>query len=188
MDSRKMYTVKNRSASVVVINIPDLGIRREFAPGESTRMSFAELQKLSFQAGGRELMANFLQIMDDDVNDELNVPREPEYYMSEEQIVEMLQSGSLAQFEDCLDFAPIGVIDLVKQISVQLPLTDTIKINALHEKTGFDVIKALDNQRADSEPEEVEEPKKAEQQKSATSTTPTRRTNTNYKVTSRKSE
>ena len=114
MNAKKVFNVKNRSASTVVLRITDMGIRREIAPGETIKMSFEELEKITYQAGGRELMANFLQIMEDEVNDELNVPREAEYYMSEQQIVDLLKSGSLDAFEDCLDFAPIGVIDLVK--------------------------------------------------------------------------
>ena len=178
MNRDKLYNVKNRSASVVVVRIPDLGIRREFAPGETIRMSFNELEKLSYQAGGRELMANFLQVMEDDVNDELGVPREAEYYMSEAQIVELLRSGSIDQFQDCLDFAPIGVIDLVKQLAVQMPLTDTIKINALKEKTGFDVEKAIANAQAAAAPEKSTT-------ETQNTTTGKRRTNTNYKVVSR---
>ena len=181
MNRDKLYNVKNRSASVVVVRIPDLGIRREFAPGETIRMSFNELEKLSYQAGGRELMANFLQVMEDDVNDELGVPREAEYYMNEAQIVELLRSGSIDQFQDCLDFAPIGVIDLVKQLAVQMPLTDTIKINALKEKTGFDVEKAIANAQAEKAPEKSTT-------ETQNTTTGKRRTNTNYKVVSRKTE
>ena len=115
---KKSFNVKNRSASTVVCRIPELGIRKEFAPGETMKMSYDELEKLTYQAGGRELLANFLQIMEDEVNDALNVPRENEYYMNEQQIVDLLRSGSLEAFEDCLDFAPIGVIDLVKQFAV----------------------------------------------------------------------
>jgi len=33
--------------------------------------------------------------MEDEVNDELGVPREAEYYMSEQQIVQLLRTGSL---------------------------------------------------------------------------------------------
>ena len=180
MDRKKIYNVKNRSASFIVVRIPELGIRREFSPGESMRMTFEELEKLSFQPGGRELMANFLQIMEDEVNDELSIPREAEYYMSEQQIAELLRSGSIDQFQDCLDFAPIGVIDLVKQIAVQLPLTDTVKIRALKDKTGFDVEKALAN--AESADESAETTPKTEPKATTTSG---RRTTTNYKVTKR---
>ena len=177
MDRKKIFNVKNRSASTVVVRVPDLGIRREFAPGESVRMTFEELEKLSYQPGGRELMANFLQIMEDEVNDELGIHRENEYYMSEAQIAQMLKSGSLEQFKDCLDYAPIGVIDLVKQIAVQLPLTDTVKIRVLKEKTGFDTEKAIMNAEAENAPEENST---KEETKPATATG--RRTNTNYRV------
>jgi hypothetical protein len=54
------YIVKNRSASKVVYRIPEANIRREFAPGESKKISYKELEQLSYQAGGREIMENFL--------------------------------------------------------------------------------------------------------------------------------
>ena len=176
-DRNKIYRVKNRSASTVVVRIPEKGIRKEFAPGETLRMSFEELEMLSYQAGGRELMANFLQIMEDEVNNELGIPREAEYYMSEQQIVDLLKNGDLAQFEDCLDFAPIGVIDLVKKFATELPLTDTVKIKALKDKTGFDVEKAISNAEAEKAPDEP-----AAAASTDAKTTTRRRTTTNYKV------
>ena len=176
MDNNKVYKVKNRSASSVVVRIPEINVRKEFAPGQVLTMTYDELTRLSFQPGGRALMENFLQIMEDEVNDALGVVREAEYYMTEQQIVDMLKSGSLEQFEDCLDFAPIGVIDLVKQFSVQLPLTDTRKIKALKDKTGFDVERALENARADEEDDEPDSEKSANR--------PSRRTNVDYKAPS----
>jgi hypothetical protein len=63
--------------------------------------------------------------------------------MSENQVRDLLLTGSLDAFLDALDFAPLGVIDLIKTLAVQLPLTDLNKRKALKEKTGFDVDKAL---------------------------------------------
>ena len=182
---KKIYNVKNRSASVVVCRIPELGVRKEFAPGETMKMTFEELEKLSYQAGGRELMANFLQIMEDQVNDELGVPRENEYYMSEEQIIDLLKRGSIPAFEDCLDFAPLGVIDLVKKFAISLPLTDTVKIRILKDKTGFDVERALENAAADTASDEA--PASTKSTDTNTATAPGRRTNTNYKVVAKNS-
>lgn len=68
-----LYDVKNRSASMVVYKIPEDGIRREFAPGESKKIKFGELEKLSYQAGGRALMTNFLQITNEKVTSNLNI-------------------------------------------------------------------------------------------------------------------
>ena len=69
--------------------------------------------------------------------------RELEYDMSEAQVRDLLLTGSLDAFLDALDFAPIGVIDLIKAMAVQLPLTNLQKRKALKDKTGFDVDKAL---------------------------------------------
>lgn len=138
-----IYNVKNRSSSTVAYRIPESNLRREFAPGETKKIPFGELEKLTYQAGGRELLENFLQIIDEAATSNLNVHREPEYDMSEAQIKELLLTGSLDAFLDALDFAPIGVKDLIKTLSVQLPLTDLNKRKALKDKTGFDVDRAL---------------------------------------------
>jgi hypothetical protein len=139
-----MVHVKNRSASVVVYNIPDANIRRTFSPGETKKLSCAELEQLTYQAGGIELLSNFLQILDDDVIREVGMAKpQPEYYMNDEQVIELIKTGSLDAWLDCLDFAPIGVIDLVKKYSVSIPLSDIEKRRTLKQKTGFDVDAAL---------------------------------------------
>lgn len=148
------YNVTNRSASTVVYKIPEMNIRRTFAPGETKRLTFEELQKLSYQPGGRELMANFLQIKSEGIIRTLNIPAQPEYYMTEKQIIDLLTSGSQAEFLDCLDYAPVGVMDLVKKFAVSLPLTDYEKRRALKAKTGFDVDEAIKNEQAEKAEEE----------------------------------
>lgn len=148
------YNVANRSASTVIYKIPELNIRRTFAPGEVKRLTFDELQSLSYQPGGRELMANFLQIKSEGVVRDLNIPAQPEYYMTEAQIIELLREGTQEAFLDCLDYAPIGVIDLIKKFAVSLPLTDYEKRQALKAKTGFDVDEAIKNQNAEKAEEE----------------------------------
>lgn len=143
MSDNKMYNVKNRSAGMVVYKIPEDGIRREFAPGEMKKIADWELEKLTYITGGRELMANFLQVQSAEALDNLGIQVEPEYNLSEQDIVKLLSEGSLDEFLDCLDFAPTGVIDLIKQISVALPLNDFDKRQALKDKTGFNVSDAL---------------------------------------------
>lgn len=180
IDKNKMFLVKNRSASTAIYRIPDLNIRREFAPGEVKKIKFSELEQLSYQPGGRMLMQDFLQIEAEEATEELEIRREAEYDMSEQQIVELLVSGSLDAFLDALDYAPTGVIDLIKKFSVSLPLTDYNKREALKNKTGFDVDKAIENEKADKEPEVTEGAKTETASKSTT--TSGRRTTTNYKV------
>jgi hypothetical protein len=151
MDNKTMCNVKNRSASMVVYRIPEEGIRREFAPGETKRLPYEELVKLSYRQGGRSLMTNFLQIQSEEATTDLNIKTEPEYHMSEQQIVDLLQNGSLDAFLDCLDFAPVGVIDLLKTYAVSIPLSDFEKRKAMKDKLGFDVDAAIKNNETDPE-------------------------------------
>lgn len=143
MDKNKMYQVKNRSSSVITYSIPDTGIKRTFAPGEVKKVSFEELEKLSYQPGGSVLISNYLLISDIEAISDLNVRTEPEYYLTEPQIVDLIKHGSLDQFLDCLDFAPTGVLELVKDLSLKIPLSDYQKRQALKEKIGFDIDAAL---------------------------------------------
>ena len=116
MENNKIYQVKNRSASTVCYRIPEDNIRRPFAPGEVKKISLAELEKLSYQPGGPQLLAHFLQILGpEEVVQDLGIKTEPEYNMSEADIVELMKNGSLDAFLDCLDFAPHGVIEMMKE-------------------------------------------------------------------------
>ena len=197
MSENNIYNVKNRSAGNVVYTIPELSIRREFAPGEVKKISFVELEKLTFIPGGKFLMAHYLQISESEaekatntksaaeVNKGFNIKTEPEYFLNEAEIIALIKSGSHDAWLDALDFAPLGVIDLIKKLSVSVPLTDTEKIASLKKATGFDASLAIANDRADKEVEtgaftektatrrvKVEEP----------AAQPTRRTAGKYKI------
>lgn len=190
MDKNVICEVKNRSSSILVYNIPDDGIRREFMPGETKRISFGELEKLTFQSGGQSLINNYLLIKEAEAIKDLNVRPEQEYYLTEPQIIDLIKNGSLDAFLDCLDFAPSGVIELVKDLSIKIPLSDYEKRKALKEKIGFDVdaaLRHLEEEKAEEEmlngsstTEKKERRVKTEEAPKA----PQRRTAGNYKVVS----
>ena len=143
MSNTVFYNVKNRSAGVATYKIPELGVRRSFQSGEVKKISAEELEKLTYRPGGMALLSNFLQIMDAEAIAKVGLKPQPEYHMSEQDIVKLMQTGSIDEFLDCLDFAPPGVIDIIKKLSVSLPLTDYQKVAALKAKTGFDAAAAL---------------------------------------------
>lgn len=189
MDKNKLYEVKNRSSSVVVYNIADDGIRREFAPGEIKKITFEELQKLTYQSGGQALINNYFMIRDAELVQDLNVKTEPEYYLTEPQIVDLIKDGSLDQFLDCLDFAPAGVIELVKDLSIKVPLSDYQKRQALKDKIGFDVDAALrhiEEEKAEmrAASENDIEPAAPKRRVKTEETTSGRRTDGKYKIVS----
>ena len=182
MESSKILKVKNRSASLAVYSIPEINIRREFAPGETKNITYGELEKLSYQPGGRAIMQNFLQIIDPKATGDLGINREPEYDLSEQQIVDLMTNGSLDAFLDCLDFAPVGVIDLIKKFSVSLPLNDIDKRDALKKKTGFDVTVALANMQKEKEDMDTPTVENKERRVKTESAPEGRRTTPKYNV------
>ena len=78
---KKMCKVKNRGASVVVYRVPELGIRRSFAPGETKEIDYEELEKLTYRPGGMAILTKFLQIQDSETINSFGMRVEPEYYM-----------------------------------------------------------------------------------------------------------
>ena len=154
MDSNTTYLVTNRSASIVVYSVPEENIRREFQPGETKKIRHSELEKLSYQQGGDILISNYFLIRNEEAIQDLGIPTEPEYFMTEKEIIDLIKTGSLDAWLDCLDFAPHGVIEMVKKLSVTVPLNDYEKRRALKDKTGFDVdaaIKHMEEERAEEQ-------------------------------------
>ena len=62
-----------------------------------------------------------------------------------------IKEGSLEEFLDALDFAPEGVKDLIKKYSLELPLNDVAKREALLKKEKFNVTAMLENSKEDIE-------------------------------------
>lgn len=154
VEKTREIEVTNRDRGSVGYIIPDLGnLNRQFESGETKTITFEELEKLAWIPGGKYILDNCLVIHDEEAVNELLNGVEPEYYYSKEDIKRLLTTGTIEEFLDCLDFAPEGVKNLVKDIAMELPLNDVAKRQAILDKMGFDVTKALEL-KAIAEPEE----------------------------------
>ena len=136
--------VLNRFLGQTTYVIPELHIRRTFQRGAEQEVPFKELQYLKYQAGGEEMLRNILMIEDEEALEKLVGDVEPEYHYTESDVENLLLNGSLEQLEDALDFAPLGVIELIKEKAVSLKLSDINKRDAIAKKTEFNVTKAIE--------------------------------------------
>ena len=162
IDKNKMVKVINKFNGTVGYDVPEMGVHRNFYPKESKEISFEELERLSFIPGGDSILRNYLEIVDEDVIMALfNEKPEPEYHYSENDVRQLLTTGTLDQFLDCLDFAPDVIKDMIKDLAVELPLNDMEKRQAIQNKLGFDVTRAIEikNTKYDGETEEITETK-----------------------------
>lgn len=175
--------VRNRSMSTVGYDIPDFNVKRHFAPGEIKDIPQKELEALLQQAGGRTLLTEYLQVSRDDIKQLDVIQPEQEYFYSDEDIKRIMQVGSQDEFLDMLDFAPEGVMNMIKTYAVKLPLTDLYKVEALRKKTGFDSTKALENSlNEEGELQVAAAPKR--RVTTETASNPQRRVTTEYKIIS----
>ena len=153
-----LIKVVNKYNGTVGYNVPDLGVQRNFYPNESKDITFDELEKLSFAPGGEAILKDFLEIQNKEAITKLFATEpEPEYHYTKDDIKKLMQTGTLDQFLDCLDFAPQSVKEIIKDMAVELPLNDVEKRNAIQEKLGFDVNRAIEikNTKYDGGEEDV---------------------------------
>ena len=167
IEKDRIIKVTNRDNGTVGYTIPDLGnLHRLFQPGETKNLPYEELEKLSWVSGGRAILMNCLKIDDKEAIEELLGKVEPEYFYTEKEVKKLLKDGSLEQLEDCLDYAPEGVIELVKDIAVKEKLDGTSKREAILKATGFDVSSAIEINK-DTQENATTDNKKENQRRSA---------------------
>lgn len=162
-----LVKVTNRDNGVVGYQIPDMNINRNFAPKETKQVPLSELKALQFVPGGEFTLRNLLIVNDMDALSALNMADvEPEYHYTEDDVRTLLHQGSLDQLEDALNFAPEGVINLIKDIAVKEEVADVRKRDLIYKKTGFNVNNAI-NVNHIMEAESVEEVEAAPKRKAA---------------------
>ena len=155
-NDNKMVRVTNRSRGTVGYTMPDMGnLQRFFAHGETKVVPMEEIRKLDWTPGGAVLLRDYLKIEDAEAVEEILHDVEPEYNYTEKEIKEILLNGSMDQLMGTLDFAPEGVIDLIKDLAIKLEIPDVRKRNAISERTKCDISKAIEiNQLSKNQDEE----------------------------------
>lgn len=159
VEKNREIKLTNRDNGTVGYTIPDLNLHRTFSGGETKIVTFEEIEKLAWVKGGLNLLKNYLIIQDEEAAKEIIGNVEPEYYYTKDTVRTLLTEGTLEQLQDTLDFAPKGVIDLVKEEAVDLPVNNVAMREEIFKKTNFNVDKAVEIKKAsleDSEP--IEEP------------------------------
>lgn len=154
MNEKVLIKIVNKYDGRVGYDVPDLGIHRDFYPNEVKEVTFQEIEKLSYMPGGSVILKEYLEIQDKEAAEKvLHFKPEPEYHYSIEDVKQIMKNGTLDQFLDCLDFAPEVIKETIKELAVTLPLNDMQKREAVKEKLGLDVTKAIEikNTKSDEE-------------------------------------
>lgn len=145
MNRNTIIKICNRDDAAVFYDIPEMnGLHRVFQPNEIKEVTLGELIKLSYEPGGMDLLRNNFILNNKEAINMILGEVEPEYNYTSADIKNLLLNGSLDELLDCLDFAPEGVIEIIKDLAVELPLNDVAKREAILNKTGFNVTNAIE--------------------------------------------
>ena len=158
-----LVKVINRGNARVSYLIPDSnGLKRLWHAKEVKEIPMDELRKVMWTTGGAYIFKNYLIIENEEAIKELfSESPEPEYYYTEDEVKQLLLTGTNDQLLDCLDFAPEGVIETVKNLAVSLKLNDMSKREIIFDKTGFNVTNAININKESEKTEEVETERRA---------------------------
>ena len=148
--------VENRDNSLVGYTIPETKILRRFNEFETKEIPMGELRQMVQDRGCYNIIVNHLIIHNKEAVDELLPGVEPEYFYDLKDVDFLLAKGTDDQLLDALDFAPDGVITLIKEEAVRTELNDMRKRELILEKTGFDVTGAINIKRLSEAPEKNE--------------------------------
>ena len=152
----KIIELTNRDHGSVGYRIPDLNIHRTFSAGETKKVTFNEIEQLSWVDGGKALLKHYLIIQDPEAAEEILGEVQPEYFYTQKDVKKLLTEGTLDQLKDTLEYGPKGVIDLVKQEAVELKLNNNAMRDEIQKTTHFNVTNAINNDLISKENSENE--------------------------------
>ena len=144
VNKEKRVKVVNRSSGSLAYKIDTLRVTRHWRkPGDYLNISIAELLELKTVRGGQSLLENYVIIEDKEALSVLfpDQELEPEYNYSLKEIEVLLYEADTEQLLDALDFAPKGVLDLIKAKSAEKLPNTTAKIEAINKKFKIDLNK-----------------------------------------------
>jgi hypothetical protein len=140
-----LVSVRNLVDHHVIYKLPEENVRRDFNAFEVKKISAGELRKVNYTVGGHVLLTGYLCVENASLAQEFGVDTDVvEYNWTKEDVDRVLTEGDLDELLDALDFAPDGIVDLIKDRAVELKINDYSKRKAISDKLGVDVSGMID--------------------------------------------
>ena len=140
MTEEKTVRVRSLVNHKVVFKDEDTHRRIVFNPYEIKVLPVDMLRRLNYSHGGAVLLRNYLSVEDDELAREFGVPEDMvEYKWTREDVDKCLQSGSIDELLDALDFGPEGIKETIVSRAIELKINDVSKREAITNKTGRNI-------------------------------------------------
>lgn len=146
-DLTRKVPVRSRARGKVVYIIDALRVRRVWEkPGDVINISIDELVELRTVKGGQTLLDKYLVVEDDEAITMLyDYELPPEYKYGEAEIDYLLHAGTNEQLFDALDYAPEGVLQMIRAMAIKNKPDTTAKVEAINKKFNIDLLTVIKN-------------------------------------------
>lgn len=134
--------VKNLVDYGVGYRIDEDNVRRQFAPFEIKTLKAGELRKLNYSRGGHILLTHYLSVMNRDLAHEFGIDDDSydnEYNWDVAKVDKVLLSQPIEVLQDALDFAPRGILELIKDRAIALKIDSMDKRHAISKALDIDL-------------------------------------------------
>lgn len=146
--SEEKIVVQNLTNNNITYIDDNGGLKRRFVfrAQQSIPMDKDVINRMSYDTGGARLLKEFLSVKNEEVRESIGVPNDQiEYDWTSKDVIELLTNGEEDALKDALDFAPQGIIDMIVDEAVEMPLSDRNKIEIITEMTGRNVENMISN-------------------------------------------
>ena len=152
--------VVNLTNHKVGYNLVDENLHRSLQPNEHRRILAGELRRLNYQKGGHILLTNYLSVKNAELAREfgVDIDNQIEYNWTPEDVDRVLQTGTIEELMDAMDFAPEGIKQRLAARAVELKISDSNKRKVITDNSPYDIdaqIKNVEAATADEEPVET---------------------------------
>lgn len=172
-----LVNVRNLSGNSVSYQIPEDHRRVVFQPNEVKKIPAGELRKLYFKPGGDIMLVDYLNVDNEELREEFNIPSDvPEYEWTLADVADVINNGDVDVIKDALEFGPQAIRDAIVDYAIKNKIADNNKRKAIEEISGLHVDAAIRLQeQVEASSGVVEEEPKRSRRRQATATTSGRR-------------
>lgn len=139
--------VRNLVSHSVTYKIEEENIRRSFAANEEKTLTAGELRKLNYKRGGHVLLNEYLNISNEELANEFGVSSDAfknEYSWDVDKVDKVLLKEPIEVLLDALDFAPLGILDLIQERAIALNINSMDKREAISKALNIDLSKMIE--------------------------------------------
>lgn len=166
--------VRNMVDYNVGYKIEEDNIRRQFSPHEVKTVTAGELRKLDYTRGGHVLLTSYLAVQNKSLAQEFGVDEDSyanEYNWDAAKVDQVLLNEPVEVLQDAMDFAPEGILQLIKDRAIALRLDSMDKRKVISDAMKIDLNGMIDLAVKAESVEVKSAPKKTRRASSSNSST-----------------